>query len=47
MYAGHHNQFAKTSSMLESKIDVYAKPAIFMLLGPLVNISELVQYAWM
>jgi NhaP-type Na+/H+ or K+/H+ antiporter len=46
MYAGHHDQFTKTSSMLESKIDVYAKPAIFMLLGPLVDIGQLIDYAW-
>jgi NhaP-type Na+/H+ or K+/H+ antiporter len=45
-YGGHHDQFARTSNMLESKIEVYAKPAIFILLGPLVNLQELMQYAW-
>lgn len=44
-YGGHHDQFARTSNMLESKIEVYAKPAIFILLGPLVNLQQLWEYA--
>ena len=44
-YGGHHEIFRMTSHQLESKIEVYAKPAIFMFLGPLVNLSELWHYA--
>ncbi len=44
LYGSHDDRFAHTSHMLESKLEVYAKPAIFMLLGPLVDFSQLIEY---
>jgi cell volume regulation protein A len=44
LYGKHDARFEHTSHMLESKLEVYAKPAIFMLLGPLVDFGKLIEY---
>lgn len=44
-YSFHGEQYHKTAMQIESKIDWLAKPVIFMLLGPMVDLEKLWQYA--